>query len=244
MPRPAINDYIFYKIVNVNGDVDLCYVGSTANWKQRHEQHKNTCKNETHKGYNCKLYKTIRENGGWQEFKMVEIGKAEQLTLTQARQKEEEYRVELKANMNTHKCFTSCEEKTDYKKQYRIDNIDKVKEYHKQYHIDNADKKRDYDKQYRINNADKLKEYHKQYRIDNADKVKQYLIDNAEKRKECYKKYNKDNADKKKQWRIDNAERLKEKHICDCGGKYTTTAKARHLKSQKHQAYINHTDGM
>ncbi len=105
MPRPAFNDYIFYKIVNVNGDCDLCYVGSTANWKHRRRSHKYTCNNPNRKGHNLKLYKSIREHGGRDEFKMVEIGRGEQLTLTQAHQKEEEYRVELEANMNTFMCF-------------------------------------------------------------------------------------------------------------------------------------------
>jgi len=138
MPRPAINDYVFYKIVNVNGDVDLCYVGSTANWKQRKIQHKSDCCNPNSEKHNLKIYKTIRENGGWNEFKMIEIGRGEQLTLTQAHQKEEEYRVELEANMNTYKSFESMEDYKERKKFYRINNADKLKEYSKQYRIDNA----------------------------------------------------------------------------------------------------------
>lgn len=182
MPRPAINDYIFYKIVNVNGDVDLCYVGSTANWKLRRHHHKSSCNCETDRGHHYKVYETIRENGGWDEFKMVEIGRAEQLTLTQAHQKEEEYRVELKANMNGRKCF--------------------------------GDKK----------------EYNKQYRIDNPERAKQYYIDNAK---------------RAKQYRIDNADKIKEqtsfRTYCECGGSYTYQHKSKHLKTKKHQAYINHT---
>ena len=47
------------------------------------------------------------------------------------------------------------------KKEYYIDNIDKMKEHRKQYNIDNADKIKEQTKQYRINNAEKLKEYEK-----------------------------------------------------------------------------------
>ena len=155
MPRPAINDYTFYKIVNVNGDVDLCYVGSTCNMKHRRSSHKSLCMNEKHKYYNCKVYKTIREHGGWGEFKMIEIGTAEQLTHVQALQIEETYRVQLKANLNTIKCFTTEQEIKENTKQYRIDNVDKIKEKTKQYRIDNVDKI----KQHRIDTVDKIRQH-------------------------------------------------------------------------------------
>jgi hypothetical protein len=93
----------------------------------------------------------------------------------------------------------------------------------KQYYIDNSDKI----KQYRIDNTDKIKQYKKQYRTDNADKIKQYRTDNADK----IKQYRTDNADKIKQYK-------NEKHNCECGGQYTNTNKSTHLKSKKHQKYI------
>ena len=81
------------------------------------------------------------------------------------------------------------------KKQYRIDNIEKIKEREKQYKINNADKI----KQYNINNVDKIKEYDKQYYIENADKIKerkkQYYQNNADKIKE---KQNQKYLEKKK----------------------------------------------
>jgi hypothetical protein len=98
---------------------------------------------------------------------------------------------------------------------------------HKQYRIDNTDKL----KQYRIDNTDKIK----QYRIDNIDKNKQYRIDNADK----IKQYRIDNADKSKQYRIDNADKIKQKFHCKCGGKYNYNSKSTHIKSNKHQKYLN-----
>ena len=173
MTRKTINDYVFYKIANVNGDIDLCYVGSTVNIKERRRNHVSNCYNENSNRYNLKLYKTIREYGGWCEFKMIEIARVEQLTLTEAHQIEEGFRVELKSTMNTNKCYTTAEQyridNADKSKQYRIDNNEKLKQYDKQYRIDNADKR----KQYRIDNNEKLKQYDKQYKIDNADKMKE-----------------------------------------------------------------------
>jgi len=131
MPRPAINDYTFYKIININGDVDLCYVGSTCNMKQRTINHKSDCNNVSGKHHNRKLYTTIREHGGWNEFKMVEIGHREQLTLAQSRQIEEDYRVELKANLNMIKCFQANQ--SEYQKKHYEDNKEVCNQRHRNY---------------------------------------------------------------------------------------------------------------
>lgn len=216
MPRPKFNDYTFYKIVNINGDIDLCYVGSTANMKQRNKQHKQNSTNENSKDYNFKIYKTIREHGGWDEFKMIEIGTQTHLTKRQAEQIEEIYRVELKANMNAKRCFQTEQQLKEQKKQYYIDNIEKIKEQHKQYYIDNVEEIKEYKKQYRIDNSDKIKEDNKQYSIANAEKIKEYH----------------------KQYRIANVDILNEKHECNCGGRYTTTHKSKHLKTKMHQNYL------
>jgi len=113
MPKKTINDYTFYKIINVNSDVDLCYVGSTVNIKQRVRSHKKNCNNPNMRYYNLKVYKTIREHGGWDEFKIIEIGYAEQLTLTEAHVIEEKYRVELCAELNTNRCHITEEQRKD-----------------------------------------------------------------------------------------------------------------------------------
>ena len=245
--RSTINDYFFYKIVNINGDCgNLCYVGSTANWNRRLNCHKNVCRNKNSKQYNIKLYQTIRANGGWCEFKMIEIGRAEQLTQRQAEEIEETYRIALNADMNDRRCFVTPETRKEYEKQYYIDNVEKFK----QYDIDNAEKIKEQKKQYYIDNIEKIKEYKKQYTIDNTENVKeykkQYYIDNAERLIEKQKQYAIDNAEKvneyRKQYRNDNKSKIhthnNEKHKCACGGRYTTINLSKHNKTQQHQTYI------
>ena len=133
MPRKLIDDYTFYKIVNINGDVEMCYVGSTVNIKERTKNHRLVCNNENSAKYNRKLYKTIREHGGWSEFQMLPIGTVEQLTLTQARVIEEEYRIKLKADLNMVRCFMTPEERKEqsleHMKKYRDTHKDKLAEY-------------------------------------------------------------------------------------------------------------------
>jgi len=116
MPKKTINDYTFYKIVNINGDVDLCYVGSTVNMIERVRCHKNNCNNPNGAKYNLKVYKTIRQHGGWGEFKMMPIGYAEQLTLTEAHVIEEKYRVELCADLNSFVCHLTQEQRKERNK--------------------------------------------------------------------------------------------------------------------------------
>ena len=126
MPRKEINDYIFYKIVCLDKDLDLCYVGSTSNWKQRVIAHKHYCYNESSKKYNTKLYQTIRENGGWCNFKMIQIGEKKQLKLREAEAKEEEYRQQFNANMNGKRCFITEEQKKELWKSNYEENKDKI----------------------------------------------------------------------------------------------------------------------
>tara|TARA_R110002110_G_scaffold414178_2_gene643583 strand:- start:69 stop:443 length:375 start_codon:yes stop_codon:yes gene_type:complete len=71
----------------------------------------------------------MRDNGGWENFKMIEIGFREQLTLRQAEAIEEDYRVELRANMNTYKCNSGCETKQEYNANYRQVNQQQITEY-------------------------------------------------------------------------------------------------------------------
>ena len=83
MVKYVINDYVFYKLVCLTHDVEL-FVGSTCNWRGRKSKHKCEWNNPACKEYNTKKYQVIRENGGWDNFKMIQIGIREQLTLRQA----------------------------------------------------------------------------------------------------------------------------------------------------------------
>ena len=179
MPKKEINDYLFYKIVCLDNSFELCYVGSTANWKSRSYNHKYNCNNENSTHYNLKLYTTIRQNGGWDNFKMIEIGKREQLRKREAEQIEEEYRQELKANLNMQKCFTTEEDERAYKKKWGEANKEKIKESSRQWREAN-------------------KEYSKEYYKANKEYYKEYYQVNKEVIKEINRNYMKNSYDKEK----------------------------------------------
>ena len=180
MPKKVINDYVFYKIVCLDNSVELCYIGSTANFIKRRSDHKSNCNNENSKSYNSKIYKTIREYGGWSNFKMIQLGTREQLNKREAEQIEEEYRQELKASLNSKRCYITEEQKKEYnkedgKRRYKI-NKDKLKEYQKEYYKNNKDIALENNKKYRENNKDKIKEKDRKYRENNKDKIKEKAL--------------------------------------------------------------------
>ena len=82
-------------------------------------------------------------------------------------------------------------------------------------------------------------EYGKEYKQNNKDKINQRRNErrkeNPEKTKEEYKRYG-------ALYRERHPERIKAWHKtkveCECGGKYTLSHKAQHLKSKKHQNFI------
>jgi len=208
MPKKVINDYIFYKIICLDNSVELCYVGSTANWKERQRNHRSKCNNENNKLYNSNIYKTIRDNGGWCNFKMIEISKKEQLNKRQAEQIEEEYRVELKANMNSKKCYLTEEQQQNYHQNYREENVDKLLKQQQNYRDKNKNKVKARLQKWCEENKNKLLKYQQKYREANRDKVNERQI-----------KYN---------------EKALEKVKCDCGCMVSKLNLPKHQKTKKH----------
>jgi len=103
MPRTEI-DYsntIIYKIICKDSNVKDLYVGHTTNFVQRKHAHKQSCLNEKSPNYSLKLYKTIRENGGWINWSMEIINFFKCNDHFEARVKEQEYFTLLNATLNS-----------------------------------------------------------------------------------------------------------------------------------------------
>ena len=130
--------YYIYKIC-CDDLPDFVYVGSTKAFRQRKNKHKEDCYNENSKKYNFKLYTTIRDNGGWDNWRMVILEDCGEVSLTQSRIKEEEHRVKLNGNLNMKKCHQTEEQKKEYDKEYKKTN-EKYKENQREYREKNKDK--------------------------------------------------------------------------------------------------------
>ena len=161
--------YYFYKIV-CDDLPDYVYVGSTMAFTNRKYQHKIACENINSQKHNYKIYQTIRANGGWDNWKMICIHQQDVENKRMAEKIEEDFRLELKANMNTYRAFTTEEDKKEYLKEYRENNKEKIKEQVKEYC-----------KEYRENNKEKIKEqvkeYGKEWRENNREHIRQHACE-------------------------------------------------------------------
>ena len=100
MPKTEI-DYsntIIYKITCKNETISDVYVGHTTNFVQRKYAHKICCTNNNN---NCKLYQVIRNNGGWDNWKMEIIDLINCKDLYETIKKQQEYVVLFKATLNS-----------------------------------------------------------------------------------------------------------------------------------------------
>jgi hypothetical protein len=127
MPKKIV-DYsntIIYKIYCKDQSITDIYVGHTTNFIQRKACHKTACNNEKN---DLKIYKIIRENGGWNNWNMIEIEKYNCKDSTEARIKENEHYNQLKSTLNScppyvdknnyfcSKCNLQCSGPTQYEK--------------------------------------------------------------------------------------------------------------------------------
>jgi len=118
MPKTKTNysKTVIYKIVCDDDNVTELYVGSTTEFVKRKCGHKTSCNNEKDRNYNLKLYKMIRYNGGWENWRMIEVEKFPCNDKREAEYREEYWRKNLKAELNMKKCWkdpvcieTDCE---------------------------------------------------------------------------------------------------------------------------------------
>jgi hypothetical protein len=132
MPKKNV-DYsktVIYKFVCKDLNVKDCYVGHTTNFTKRKTQHKTFCMNEHFKQGNLKLYQTIRNNGGWDNWTMIEIEKYPCNDSNEATARERYHMETIKSNLNINIPNRS-------QKEYRINNVnnylEKKKEFMKEY---------------------------------------------------------------------------------------------------------------
>jgi len=137
---------IIYKIVCKNLEVTDIYVGSTTKFSTRKSQHKTICNSEKSKAYNFKVYKMIRDNGGWDNWDMLEIEKFECTDGNEARARERHWYEELGAKLNT--CVPNRSEK-----EYRTEHLEDSKKYRDEHRAI----KKEYNKAYYASKCKQLK---------------------------------------------------------------------------------------
>ena len=72
MPKTKV-DYtktIIYKTVCNDENVEYLYIGSTTDFTKRKYTHKCGCNTVNNRQYNEKKYVEMRQNGGWDNFRL------------------------------------------------------------------------------------------------------------------------------------------------------------------------------
>jgi predicted Mrr-cat superfamily restriction endonuclease len=210
--------YYIYKIICKDENVLDFYVGSTTSVRHRKYQHKSNCNNEN-KSYNFKIYQSIRENGGWENWDLKVIEEISNCSKVQAHIREEQLRVELQATLNSNKVIIEMDRK-EYKKEWSSQNADKLKEQKKEYYQQNKEKIDLQNKKYQIQNKEKVDLQKKEYYQLNANKIKEQVKEYYDSNKEKIKDYKKEVVN------------------CVCGCSITKGNLLRHTKTKKHTDYL------
>jgi hypothetical protein len=207
MPNTDYSKTIIYVIKCRDDNITEEYIGSTTNFRSRKNQHKSCCNNENDKHHNYKIYKFIRENGGWINWLMLELEKYPCADKREAEYREEEVRLERKTQLNMKRAFLSEEnikkDKKESDKIYREKNKDMLKEKKKIYREKNKDILRETKRIYHEQNKEKIyekrKEYFKQYNQKkkeqmyyekNKEKINEQRRQNRAEKKLLHKQYN------------------------------------------------------
>jgi len=157
MPRAAM-DYSktsIYKIVCNDLNIKECYVGHTTDMTKRKWAHKSVCNNEKSKFHNLKIYKIIRENGGWDNWDMLLVEKFPCEDKYQACKREREVYEELDAKMNTYRPYRTQEDCKKDDKEYYQEHKEDIKQYYQE--------RKEKLKEKREEHKEDLKQYNKQY---------------------------------------------------------------------------------
>ena len=124
MPKTNI-DYsntTIYKLCCKDLSITEIYIGHTTDMRRRKYHHKTTCNNEKDKRYNSKVYTFIRNNGGFDNWDMIEVERFEAIDGNDAKKKERYYIETFKASLNSEIPLRT-------KKEYYEDNIEHFKLY-------------------------------------------------------------------------------------------------------------------
>lgn len=215
------NKSSIYKLCCKDINIKEEYVGSTTRFERRKAEHKYRCKSSDN---NCYAYQFINENGGIDNWDMIQI---EEVNVNNRRELEtrERYWIEfLKAELNCNIPSRTKKDIAKSQRKYYKNNIEVIAEKAKEYRKNNIEVIKESQKKYRENNIDVFLKKEKEYRENNREVI-------AEKRKE--------HVESKKEY--DKERRLKnsEKIDCDCGSKISQNGLSKHKKTKKHLNFID-----
>jgi hypothetical protein len=209
-----------YKICCKDPEITDIYVGSTTNFSRRKACHKSNCNNENDKSHNLKVYKTIRDFGGWDNWDMVEVERYCATDKKDLHARERFWLEELGATLNKNiptqsqvEYYAKNKEKyAEYQVEYYVKNKEKYAEYQSEYYAKNKEKRVEYQTEYHAKNKEKYTEYQTEYRAKNKEKYVEYYAKNKEKYVEYYAKNKEKRVEYQTEYYAKNKEKYAEYH--------------------------------
>ena len=183
MPRLQINyeNAVVYKLCCKDVNITNIYVGSTTNFRTRKNAHKGNCNRETNKSYNAYVYVFIRENGGWDNWDMIEIEKTNCDDANELRRRERYYVELMGADLNSVMPIRTKEENLHRHKEYILINRTAVLAQARQnavkYRENNAEHFKHLLEHYVCDCGSSVSNQHKQ-RHNNSKKHQTFLLNN------------------------------------------------------------------
>ena len=198
------------KVYKIINDIDnKIYIGSSTFAYMSSRLHAHkSCSKDTSGRRESKLYIHMREIGH-EHFKIEVIESVKCETKLQLKEREQYWIDMLNPELNMFRAIPD----PNYKRRYNAELRKKYYEDHKETILDSI-------KKYREENKEIIKERKKLYREKNKESIKE--------RKKLYREKNKESIKERKAKII----------TCECGSEHRHDAKANHLKTKKHQNFI------
>lgn len=96
---------VIYQIKCKDENIEYVYVGHTTNYYKRYISHKYFACDGKGTNKNCYVYKFIKENGGWNNWEMLELEKYPCQNILQAKERERYWYEILNSKLNVRSPF-------------------------------------------------------------------------------------------------------------------------------------------
>ena len=233
MPKEVMDysNVIFYKIKCLDTTIHDFYIGHTTDFISRKYQHKANCNTNKSRNCNAKLYKFIRDNGGWDNWIMTSIETKSCKDSHDALNIEKCFINELGATLNTYAPILTDEERMII-----------TKTNNRIHYLNNKEERIDAQRQYYDTNREYCKIRQREYYAINKEAI-QSKSKNTFYDCECGVrvaasiKAQHFKTSKHIAW-VKDSRVYEDKFICECGGMCSKYQKVRHFTTKRHQRWI------
>lgn len=215
---------VVYRISCKDTDITESYIGSTINFKRRTKEHKTNCCNPNAKEHFSPLYRVIRENGDWDNWKIETVCRVFCQSKEQLISVEREY---IEAGVN----LINKQIPGRTPKEYYSDNRARILEQKKEYYSENIDGIKEKKKDYYVENKIHIDERNGQYYEKHRNAICKMKRDHYATGLNCLPQH-------RAFLELEQGSYKGRKVICCCGKKLRHDALSVHRGSKKHQNYI------